>query len=105
MEYPGKELEIFDKAHLWRGYLYLVLKKFIGKKILEVGAGIGSFTKIYLKENSNNETIFIFDIAEEYVSAKDVNRYFKKIKFIKKYSKKQKQTRLICTKLIDKTNL
>jgi len=53
MNYPGKELEIFDKAHLWRGYLYLVLKKFIGKKILEVGAGIGSFTKIYLKENLN----------------------------------------------------
>ena len=59
----------------------------------------------YLKENSNNETIFIFDIAEEYVSAKDGNRYFKKIKFIKKYSKKQKQIRLMCTKIIDKTNL
>lgn len=53
MNYPGKELEIFDKAHLWRGYLYLILKKFIGKKILEVGAGIGSFTKIYFEKSSN----------------------------------------------------
>ena len=51
MNYPGKELEIFDKAHFWRNYTYLLVKKFIGKKILEVGAGIGSFTKIYTKDN------------------------------------------------------
>ena len=51
MNYPGKELEMFDKAHFWRKYLHLVIKKFIGKKILEVGAGVGSFTKIYVKEN------------------------------------------------------
>ena len=51
MNYPVKELEMFDKAHFWRHYLYLVIKKFIGKKILEVGADIGSFTKIYIKEN------------------------------------------------------
>ena len=53
MNYPGKELEMFDKAHFWRKYLHLVIKKFIGKKILEVGAGVGSFTKIYVKENVN----------------------------------------------------
>ena len=53
MNYPGKELEIFDKASFWRNYTYLLIKKFIGKKILEVGAGIGSFTKIYIKENIN----------------------------------------------------
>ena len=45
MNYPGKELEMFDKAHFWRHYLYWVIKKFIGKKILEVVAGIGSFTR------------------------------------------------------------
>ena len=53
MNYPGKELEIFDKAHFWRNYAYLLVKKFIGKKILEVGAGIGSFAKIYIKEKSD----------------------------------------------------
>ena len=53
MEYLGKELELFDKASFWRTYLYLFIKKFIGKKILEVGAGIGSFTKIYTKDNFN----------------------------------------------------
>jgi len=52
MNYPGKELELFDKASFWRNYLYLYVKKFIGKKILEVGAGIGSFTEIYKKNNA-----------------------------------------------------
>ena len=51
MNYPGKELEIFDKANFWRNYLYLCIKKFIGKKVLEVGAGIGSFSKIYINKD------------------------------------------------------
>ncbi len=53
MDYPGKELELFDKASFWRNYLYLFIKKYLGKKILEVGAGIGSFTKIYFDEKKN----------------------------------------------------
>ena len=28
MNYPGKELEIFDKANIWRKYVYLLVKKF-----------------------------------------------------------------------------
>ena len=51
MKYPGKELEIFDKASFWRNYLFLLTKKYFGKKILEVGAGIGSFTNIYKNKN------------------------------------------------------
>ena len=54
----------------------------------------------YLRENSNEETIYIFDIAEEYVSTEDVNKYFNKINIIKKYSKKQTQARLMCTGII-----
>ena len=53
MDYPGKELELFDKASFWRNYLYLFIKKYLGIKILEVGAGIGSFTKIYFDEKKN----------------------------------------------------
>ena len=55
----------------------------------------------YIKESSSEETIYIFDIAEEYISTKDVNKYFKKINIIKKYSKKQKQTRLMCSEIIN----
>tara|TARA_Y100000817_G_C16849302_1_gene541367 strand:+ start:748 stop:1428 length:681 start_codon:yes stop_codon:yes gene_type:complete len=48
MDYPGKELENFDRATLWRKYIYVEIKKFITGKVLEVGAGIGSFTKNYM---------------------------------------------------------
>ena len=53
MKYSGTELEIFEKASNFRKYSYLLVKKFIGTKILEVGAGIGSFTNTYIKNNSN----------------------------------------------------
>ena len=70
MNYPGKELEMFDKAHFWRKYLHLVTKKFIGKKILEVGAGVGSFTKIYIKENVNTTLSEIDNVNYEILKKK-----------------------------------
>ena len=47
MKYPGKELEIFDKASFWRNYLFLLTKKFYGKKILEVG--VDKASQIFIK--------------------------------------------------------
>ena len=44
----GKELESFDKATVWRFYIYKQIKKYLKKSILEVGAGIGSFTSNYM---------------------------------------------------------
>ena len=60
MDYPGKELEIFDKAVLWRKYIYFLVKKYIKNDLLEVGAGIGSFTKNY-KNNLENITLTELD--------------------------------------------
>ena len=51
LDYPGKELEIFDKATFWRSYLFKKIEKFLGKEVLEVGAGIGSFTKTCYSKN------------------------------------------------------
>jgi|TARA_B110000259_G_scaffold187425_1_gene241582 SAM-dependent methyltransferase len=48
MDYPGKELENFDKAKVWRFYIYKKIKKYIKTSVLEVGAGIGSFTSNYM---------------------------------------------------------
>ena len=48
MKYPGEELDNFDKATVWRKYIYFEIKKFISGKVLEVGAGIGSFTNNYM---------------------------------------------------------
>ena len=47
MEYPGKELEVFDQAKIFQKYIHLIIKKYLKDNILEVGAGIGSFTKSY----------------------------------------------------------
>ena len=47
MKYPGAELDSFDKATIWRKYIFLLIKKFIKGNVLEVGAGIGSFTNNY----------------------------------------------------------
>ena len=56
MNYPGLELENFDKATIWRKYIYLLIKKYINNNILEVGSGIGSFTKNYKKKNKKYNT-------------------------------------------------
>ena len=53
MEYPGQELEIFDKANFWRKYIYILIKKYFKNDFLEVGAGIGSFTSNYCKNIKN----------------------------------------------------
>ena len=53
MDYQGLELENFDKAVIWRKYIYLLIKKYVSNDVLEVGAGIGSFTKNYRKKIRN----------------------------------------------------
>ena len=89
MNYPGKELEMFDKAHFWRKYLHLVTKKFIGKKILEVGAGVGSFTKIYVKENIDITLSEIDNVNYEILKKKfDLQKNVKvENKFIDQFNK------------------
>ena len=60
MKYPGKELEIFDKATIWRKYIYALTKKFLSDGMLEIGAGLGSFTTSYFK-NFHNITLTELD--------------------------------------------
>mgnify|MGYP006113518573 CR=1 FL=1 len=54
----------------------------------------------YLKESSDKKTIFIFDVADEYISIQDVKKYFNKIDIIDKYLKKHNQIRLACSEII-----
>ncbi len=62
MEYPGKELEIFDKANIWGKYVHTLIKKYLINNTLEIGAGLGSFTKNYYKNFSN---IVLTDLDDE----------------------------------------
>ena len=65
MKYPGAELDNFDKATIWRKYIFFQIKKFIKGNVLEVGAGIGSFTNNY--KNLPNK-ITLSEIDQENLS-------------------------------------
>jgi len=65
MKYPGEELEIFDKATIWRKYIYSITRKYFKEDLLEVGAGIGSFTSNYL---NSYQKILISDLDEKNIN-------------------------------------
>ena len=44
--YIGDELEIFSHAHNWKRYFKREIEPYLGNSVLEVGAGIGTTTKI-----------------------------------------------------------
>ena len=44
--YVGSELEIFAHAHRWRAYWKSQILPYVGQNVLEVGAGIGSVTRL-----------------------------------------------------------
>ena len=46
--YPGKELELFATAMVWKQYLARHIKPFLGKRVLEVGAGVGGTTRVLI---------------------------------------------------------
>ena len=53
-------LDIFDDAKIWISYIHLLNRKYYKNDFLEVGAGIGSFTKNY-KNNFKNITLTELD--------------------------------------------
>jgi len=77
MKYPGLELENFDKAHIWRKYIFLLIKKYFKDSFLEVGAGIGSFSKNYINKY-NNITLselddnFFNELKKKFINKKNV---------------------------------
>lgn len=40
--YPGTELEVFARAANWKGYWSSLLRPYLGRRILDVGAGLGA---------------------------------------------------------------
>ena len=85
-KYPGKELEIFDKAIVFQKYIYFLTKKFLKSKTLEIGAGLGSFTRNYFKEINDVSVTEIdqnnFDILKEKFKNEKINIFSKKIQQI-----------------------
>src|SRR5215467_5267738 len=56
-EYPGKELEAMALATNYRRWIMEFFKPFLGKHILEVGAGAGSFSEMLLLERPQSLTV------------------------------------------------
>jgi len=80
MKYPGKELEIFEKTIVFQNYTLLLVKNFMKGRILEVGAGIGGFTKHYHKRFNK---VFLNDLDKSNVKKlKKRFNIFKNIKII-----------------------
>lgn len=48
--YPGKELEAMGSADNYRRWIVEGLAPYLGKKVAEVGAGIGSITRVILEQ-------------------------------------------------------
>ena len=59
--YPKKVTENFDHANFHITYCVNFLKKYLKNDILEVGAGCGSFTKIYYNKKINSITLTELD--------------------------------------------
>ena len=49
--YEGQELELFAHALNWKSYWSTLIKGYLGKRVLEVGAGMGANTP-YLNSNA-----------------------------------------------------
>ena len=77
-KYPEIALERFDKANFWIIYFVFIIKKFLKDKILEVGAGCGSFTKGYMK-NFQSITLSDMDdnscnlLKKNFINEKNIN--------------------------------
>ena len=54
--YIGSELEIFKHAVKWKNYYGSLIKPYLGKDVLEVGAGIGATTEVL---SSNEHTRWV----------------------------------------------
>jgi SAM-dependent methyltransferase len=48
--YCGSELELFAKAVRWKGYLHRQIAPFLGARVLEVGAGIGTTARALCRQ-------------------------------------------------------
>jgi SAM-dependent methyltransferase len=53
LSYKGSELELFEKAENWKAYYQNLIKDYLGREVLEVGAGIGATTRALCSEKQS----------------------------------------------------
>lgn len=50
--YPGRELEAMNGASNYHGWILGIFKPFLGRHLVEVGAGLGSFSELIVAQHS-----------------------------------------------------
>ena len=53
-QYIGTELDLFAQAVRWKNYLKRQITPFLGRRVLEVGAGIGGTTRVLFHEGAQH---------------------------------------------------
>jgi SAM-dependent methyltransferase len=61
--YPGKDLEAMDFAVRYHQWILKIFRPFLGKNVVEVGAGTGSVSEMLLRENV--ESLALVEPSEE----------------------------------------
>lgn len=76
-KYIGEELEIFAHAKNWKHYYASLFKPYFGKRVLEVGAGLGA-TTLVLYDSNVTEWICLepdrsfYELLEKKIQAKEL---------------------------------
>lgn len=84
MRYEGWELTFFDNSKNFRKYQFLLIKKYLKNKILEIGPGNGIFAEQFVSKFFNDISLSEIDKNLN----KKLTRKFKKNKNVKIYKKK-----------------
>ena len=83
IEYFGHDLDSMDLAVNYHNWILDVFRPFLGRNIVEVGAGTGSFSKLLLE--TAPETVTLIEPSDMFQKLKeeiDHSKYETKIKFI-----------------------
>jgi SAM-dependent methyltransferase len=70
--YIGTELDIFNLATNWKNYYYELIANYIGREVLEVGAGIGATTEALCKRGEHVRWVCLEPDAHLAGSIKDL---------------------------------
>ena len=62
-----EELNVVENSKVNR-YIYDNIKNFAGKRILEIGSGIGNISKYIIRNNKNKELVILSDISDKYIT-------------------------------------
>jgi len=103
MDLVGEQtLEVMEGAEWYNKWLFDLARPYLGKEILEVGAGIGNFTKLLLNEGE----VYAIDINESYIKSlnkklPDVHAGSGNIETKKYFFKNKKFDTIICFNVLE----